>query len=152
MTQIRVAVEIDSPPSDVWADLADIASHVEWMHDAVAIHFTSETTSGTGTTFDCHTKVGPFRLVDRMEVTSWLPEREMGVVHRGTVTGQGVFSLVPVGAHRTRFEWRETLRFPWWMGGPIAATIGRPLLTWIWRRNLRRLAARFRDQPPRSQP
>jgi hypothetical protein len=59
---IQVDIEIAASPLVVWADVARIASHVEWMTDAEAIAFTSSTTEGIGTTFDCTTKIGPVTL------------------------------------------------------------------------------------------
>ena len=38
---VGLSIEIPATPDEVWADLADIASHVEWMADAVAIEFLS---------------------------------------------------------------------------------------------------------------
>jgi hypothetical protein len=143
MAEIRTSITIDAPPATVWADVREIPSHVEWMADAEAIRFTSDITEGVGTTFDCDTKVGPLRLTDRMEITEWADEARMGVRHVGLVTGSGVFTLEPDGDGRTTFTWTEELRFPWWMGGPIGAAAGRPVMRWIWRRNLRRLAERF---------
>jgi uncharacterized protein YndB with AHSA1/START domain len=148
MPRLEVATTLDAPPEQVWGDIEDIASHVEWMEDAVAISFTSGRESGVGTTFDCDTKVGPFRLTDHMEITSWVPGQEMGVRHVGMVTGSGVFTLTPVqdataGRERTRFVWTEQLRFPWYFGGPIGAFAARPVLGAIWRRNLRNLEQRF---------
>ena len=118
-----------------------VEDHVDWMHDAVAIRFTSPTTSGVGTTFDCDTKVGPFRLTDRMEITEWVDARTMGVRHVGVVTGTGAFTLEPLGTDRTRFTWSERLVFPWWMGGPIGAWFGGFVLRLVWKRNLRELRA-----------
>jgi len=118
----------------------DVGSHVEWMHDAVAIRFTSRRQSGVGTTFDCDTRVGPFRLTDQMEITKWRPRRAMGVRHVGLVTGTGVFTLKSLSGGRTRFTWKERLRFPWWMGGPFGAAIGGEVLRVIWLRNLKNLA------------
>ena len=92
-----------------------------------------------GTTFDCDTQVGPFRLTDQMEITRWRPRRAMGVRHVGLVTGTGVFTLKPLRGGRTRFTWKERLRFPWWMGGPFGAAIGGEVLRLIWLRNLRTL-------------
>jgi len=124
----------------------DVGSHVEWMHDAVAIRFTSHRRSGVGTTFDCDTRVGPFRLTDQMEITKWRPRRAMGVRHVGLVTGTGVFTLKPLSGRRTRFTWKERLRFPWWMGGPFGAVVGGEVLRLIWKRNLTNLARRVESR------
>lgn len=138
---IVVSIEIDATPARVWEVVEPIERHVDWMHDAVAIRFTTEQTRGTGTEFLCDTKVGPFKLVDRMEITEWEAGRVMGVRHTGLVTGSGKFTLEPIDlGRRTRFTWAEDLVFPWWMGGPIGAWIGGKIaLGPIWRRNLRNL-------------
>jgi hypothetical protein len=94
-----------------------------------------------GTTFDCDTKVGPFRLTDRMEITEWIEGEVMGVRHVGVVTGTGRFTLTPVGTHHTEFTWEERLEFPRWTGGALAAASARPVLRRVWERNLRSLAA-----------
>lgn len=143
MARIRVETEIDATPAEVWADVEDIASHVEWMHDAEAITFTSTSTSGVGTTFDCATRIGPIRLTDKMEITAWEPGAVMGVRHVGLVEGTGRFTLSPLAGDRTSFVWEEELHFPWWMGGPIGGVVGGQILKLVWKRNLRLLAARF---------
>ena len=138
MPSIRVSTAIAARPDEVWADVRDLGSHVEWMADAEAIRFTSEARAGVGTTFDCDTKVGPFRLVDRMEVTEWVEGEVIGVRHVGLVTGTGRFTLTPEGGG-TRFTWEESLTIPWWLGGPAAAVA----LRLVWVRNLRKLRRRF---------
>ena len=143
MGRILVATDIDASPAEVWADVQHIDRHVEWMHDAESITFTSSATTGVGTTFDCATKVGPLRLTDRMEITEWEPEAVMGVRHVGLVEGTGRFTLTETTDGGTHFAWEEDLRFPWWMGGPVGALVGGRILKLIWRRNLRLLAARF---------
>lgn len=143
MSSIDVSVIIDADPTAVWADVQDISSHVTWMADAESITFTSASTSGLGTTFDCATKVGPLRLTDKMEITEWDPERAMGVRHVGLVTGTGRFTLQPVGEGRTEFRWREDLRFPLWLGGPIGERVGAVVLKAIWKRNLTALKRRI---------
>jgi uncharacterized protein YndB with AHSA1/START domain len=139
MTTIAVSTVIDAPIERVWDDVRDLASHVEWMADAEAIRFTSRRTEGVGTTFDCDTRIGPFRLTDQMAITRWKPRRRMGVRHVGVVTGSGQFTLKALRGGRTRFTWKERLEFPWWMGGPLGAVAGSPVLRWVWSRNLRRL-------------
>ncbi len=143
MARIRVSTVLDASPAEVWADLQDISSHSEWMADAVGIRFLSERTQGVGTRFECDTKVGPFRLTDVMEITEWSPRKAMGVTHTGLVTGSGRFTLKKLRGGRTRFQWREKLRYPIWMGGPIGAAASKPVLTWVWRRSMRNLQQRF---------
>lgn len=140
MSRVSVERYIDAGPEQVWDAVADIATHTRWMADAVAIRFTSESRSGVGTTFDCDTRLGPFRLTDRMEVTEWDQGRVMGIRHVGAVTGTGRFTLAPQGSG-TRFSWTEELTFPRWMGGSVAGVVTRGALAWVWRRNLDRLAA-----------
>ena len=134
-----MGITIDASPRAVWRAIEDISTHVYWMHDAVAIRFTSARHSGVGTTFDCDTRIGPFSLVDKMEITQWRPRRAMGVRHVGMVTGTGKFTLRALPGGRTRFTWRERLTFPWWMGGALGAAVGGEALRSVWRRNLRTL-------------
>jgi Polyketide cyclase / dehydrase and lipid transport len=139
MARVRASVVIEATPAEVWHAVEDISTHVDWMHDAVAIRFTSAQRSGVGTTFDCDTKIGPLRLVDRMEITAWEPEKVMGVRHVGLVTGTGAFTLRPAAERRTEFLWDETLVFPWWMGGSLGGRVGAVVLAQVWKRNLRDL-------------
>jgi uncharacterized protein YndB with AHSA1/START domain len=136
MARIRVSTLIDANPKNVWAAVEDIGSHVRWMADAERIRFRPGPRSGVGTTFECDTRVGPLRLTDLMEVTSWRPGRRMGVRHTGVVTGTGEFRLRRARGGRTRFTWSEELSFPWWMGGAVGAVAGQVALRWVWRRNL----------------
>lgn len=143
MARIRVSTAIDATPAEVWADLEDIGSHAEWMHDAVAIRFLTAQTSGVGTRFECDTKVGPLGLTDVMEITEWEPGKAMGVRHTGLVTGVGRFTLKRMRGGRTQFQWKERITFPLWLGGPVTAFAAKPVLRWVWRRNLRDLQQRF---------
>jgi Polyketide cyclase / dehydrase and lipid transport len=141
MTRIRVRATIDAPRGAVWARLADIADHVQWMADARAIRFTSERRSGVGTTFECETGVGPLRTTDVMEVIEWRRGRSLGVRHTGMVSGVGRFVLRRGRRGSTRVTWDERLRFPWWLGGPVTGIVAAPVLRLVWRGNLRRLAS-----------
>jgi len=139
---IAVEVVIDAPVSFVWADVKDIASHVDWMQDAEEIRFLGDRRQGVGTRFECETVVGPFRLTDVMEITEWQHGQSMGVHHQGIVAGTGHFRLRASGSN-TVFAWVEKLTFPWYFAGPLGAMVARPILKAIWKGNLRRLKARI---------
>ena len=143
MTPVVVRIHVDASPAAVWDDLRDLASHVEWMADAVEIRFATERTSGVGTAFECDTRVGPLHLTDVMEITEWKPERTMGVHHTGVVTGTGTFTLTPSARGGTIVTWSEALRFPWWLAGSVGEAVGAPILRRIWTGNLTRLKRRI---------
>jgi hypothetical protein len=139
--RLQVSIDIAATQQQVWNVLEHVEDHVEWMLDAVAIRFRTDQHRGIGTVFDCDTRVGPFKLVDRMEITEWTEGSVMGVRHVGLVTGTGRFTLTPIDlGRRTRFEWDESLSFPWWLGGRVGALVaGRLVLRAIWTHNLRNL-------------
>lgn len=142
MAGINVSRVIRASVKRVWEVVEPVEQHIDWMADAESITFVGDQRRGVGTTFHCVTKVGPIKLTDVMHITKWEPEKAMGVEHVGIVTGSGVFTLEAIDPQTTRFVWKETLRFPWWLGGPLGALIGGKLvLRAIWRGNLRRLAA-----------
>ncbi len=146
MADVEVSVIIDRTPDDVWDYVRDISTHTEWMVDAAEIRFMTDQTEGAGTTFECDTEVGPIKLVDVMTVTSWVPGEEMGVRHEGAVTGEGIFTIRPFGAGATEFSWRESLRFPWWLGSRLGAMVAGPVLGAIWKRNLAELKRRVESR------
>ena len=138
-----VSVDIDAPVERVWAEAIDFASHDEWMRDARAIRFESEQREGVGTVLLIETKVGPFRTVDRFEITEVEPMRLVVGCHEGLFTGEGRFELSSQAPGRTRFVWRERIRFPWYFIGPVGARVGKVVLARIWRANLTRLKRRI---------
>ena len=69
---ISVETIIEASLEEVWESVANIQSHVNWMDDAVSIDFIGDRQQGVGTTFDCETKIGPFKLTDRIEITEWV--------------------------------------------------------------------------------
>lgn len=140
---VTVSIDIDRSVADVWADVADMASHAEWMADAESITFAGDRRSGVGTVLIVPTRVGPLTTEDWIIVTEWVEEERMGVIHVGIVSGVGAFTLNDLGDGRTRFVWEEDLSLPLSLGGPIGELFAKPIVTAIWKGNLRRLAARF---------
>jgi len=133
---------IPAPPETVWADVARLETHAEWMTDAESIELLGDRDHGVGTRMQVATKVGPFRTMDVMEFTGWDPPTRMAIRHQGLITGEGEFTLTAQGS-ATRFMWRESLTFPWYLGGAVTAFFAAPVLKWMWKRNLDRLAKRF---------
>jgi len=140
---IAVSVILPAPPEAVWEEVGRLDRHVEWMADARSIRFLGDGRSGVGTRLEVKTRLGPLRTRDTMEVIEWEPPRRIGVEHRGPFTGRGSFHLEPAEGGRTLFTWEERVLFPWYFGGPLGALAARPVFLWVWRRNLRRLCARF---------
>ncbi|MBA2337995.1 MAG: SRPBCC family protein [Acidimicrobiia bacterium] len=139
---VRIEQLVAAPRSVVWDDLSDLASHPDWMRDAVALTVEDNGPRGLGTTVEVVTRIGPLRTTDHMVVTGWEPPQRIAVHHRGAVAGDGEFTLEDRGAY-TLVRWVECLRLPWWFGGAVGAVLARPLLARVWRGNLRRFAARF---------
>ncbi|MGY9073419.1 MAG: phosphotransferase [Acidimicrobiales bacterium] len=140
---IDIDIELPASPEVVWEYIRDIGRHVEWMHDASSIDFVGEQREGVGTTFDCLTAFGPLRTVDRMEIVAWVPNQTMGVRHAGLVTGEGEFTLTVTNEDTTRFQWAEELSFPIWMGGRLVELAAKPVLEFVWKRNLLGLRSRI---------
>jgi Polyketide cyclase / dehydrase and lipid transport len=162
--RIRTCITIDAPPAEVWTAVSRIDTHVEWMRDARSIRLLEPAgrrrklrlllrrsakppsrgwrRTGVGTRFECVTGIGPFLTTDLLVVTEWRRLRAIGISHQGAVRGRGRFTLHRRRGGRTRFCWRERLRFPWWMGGPLGELLAWPLLRATWKGNLRRLKAR----------
>lgn len=140
MARTTVSVDIPLPRQQVWNAISDLAGHAQWMSDVESIEFEGEPRHGVGTVMLVATRIGPFALLDRIEVTAWEPPARIGVRHDGLVKGEGEFRLDPI-AGATRFSWNESLEFPPILGGPLAAWVAGPILASIWRRNLRRFAS-----------
>lgn len=130
---------MNAPHAAVWAALSDLGSHDTWMRDAKSIEFHTAQTAGIGTRMDVLTSVGPFRTTDVMEVVGWTEGESIEVVHEGVVTGRGLLSVEPETSTSTLVSWDEILVFPWWLGGGVTAWFARPVLSAIWRGNLKRL-------------
>ena len=143
---IRLEVTIPAPQERVWAELADLGSHAEWMADAAEIDFRGGPRSGPGTRMQVATRIGPFRMTDQMVVVKWVEGASIGVDHLGAVTGTGRFDLenAPGGS---RLTWTEELTFPWWLGGRFGVWLAKPVLKRIWRSNLARFAERVLSSP-----
>jgi hypothetical protein len=141
-SSLHVSIHINAPSSRVWSDIADIASHIEWMDDAKEINFVGSKRQGIGTSFKVLTKVGKFHTEDHILITEWSEHRRMSVQHDGLVQGNGAFVLTPSGTG-TEFSWNEDLLFPLTLGGPVGEFVAKPILKRVWNNNLASLKDRI---------
>ncbi|WP_298212578.1 hypothetical protein [Ferrimicrobium sp.] len=138
MTSIHVVRKLSIPLTFAWRELASIDHHIDWMADAVRIDFETDRHTGVGTRFTCLTKVGPLRTNDLMEITRWDEGSAIGVRHKGLITGEGILELRKATDDSCLLSWSETLHFPAAIGGAFTEKLAQPVLTKIWRGNLRR--------------
>jgi uncharacterized protein YndB with AHSA1/START domain len=142
-SEITVSVVIPASRRLVWEEASRLEDHVEWMADARSITFLTAARSGVGTRMAVETRVGPFHTDDVMEIVAWEPGRRIAVEHRGLFIGRGEFLLEDGSPDTTRFTWTEQIEFPARFGGPLGAAAARPILRWVWRRNLARFRSRI---------
>ena len=140
---IKVSTIINAPLKTVWNEVSRLENHTNWMNDAEQIDFLTKNNSGIGTKMKVLTKVGPITLYDYMTVTEWVEEKKIGVDHTGIVSGKGQFNLEKLDEYNTKFEWKETLKFPIYLGGIFGEFFGTPILKLIWKKNLKNLKEIF---------
>ncbi len=143
---IRLVEMIPAPTDRVWAELADLGSHAEWMTDAAEVDFEAGPQSGPGARMRVATSIGPFRVTDLMTVVEWVEGSSIGVEHTGSVLGTGRFD-VAADPEGTRLTWTEDLVFPWWLGGRLGAWVATPIMRRIWRSSLGKFSARVLSAP-----
>tara|TARA_A200000113_G_scaffold154136_1_gene138932 strand:- start:2200 stop:2640 length:441 start_codon:yes stop_codon:yes gene_type:complete len=136
---ISVETNISASIDDVWSEVSLIENHSNWMNDAEEINFQSTTKSGVGTEIKVLTKIGPIKLYDYMIFTKWEEKKSIGVDHIGIVTGKGEMQFEEISENITKFKWVETLKFPYYLAGPIGEIFGKPIIEFIWKKNLKNL-------------
>lgn len=144
MPRIAVSRTMPFPRETVWAAVADLGSHHEWMSDARSVQFGSDQRRGVGTRIRVETVIGPVRTIDEIEVVGWVEGESVEVEHKGLIRGMGRFVVSHHGAG-TEVEWVEELTFPWYLGGDVTAWMARPVLAAVWRRNLESLEELLRS-------
>lgn len=127
-----------------WNALSDLASHSEWMKDAISIEFTSESRRGVGTVLRVPTRIWFLRTEDTIEVVGWEEGRCIEIIHTGAVKGRGTLSLEEASMGTT-VRWEEELQLPWWFGGRLGEWVAKPVISSMWRGNLARFEASLRS-------
>ena len=145
MAELVVSVDVQAPLEQVWAALTDWETHGDWMV-ATTVQRTTEAAEGVGAGIVGITAAGPFAVRDTMTFTQWQPPpaspARCVVEHTGTlVRGSGAFEVEALAPDRSRVIWSEWVQLPLGLVGEIGWLGMRPLMRYLLRLSLRRLAA-----------
>jgi uncharacterized protein YndB with AHSA1/START domain len=141
---IEVAQTVPGPPPVVWELITDWEHLDDWMLEARDFKLTSEQREGVGVEAEATISIGGITTRDVVQVVGWEPERRLAIEHRGWVAGRGEIHLTPLGNNRTHIFWREELQPPVGVLGAVGLTAFKPLMTRIFRRDLKVLGGLVR--------
>ncbi len=137
---VELAVTVDTPVQRTWDAATDWERQGEWML-GTTVRATALAGIGVGGRLEAFTGIGPFGVLDTMEIAAWDPPYRCEVLHTGRVVrGTGGFEVRDLGNERSAFVWREDLELPWGAVGRTGWPVVRPLLLAGVRRSLTRFA------------
>jgi len=150
VARLDLRLFIRAKPERVWEVISDLSGQERWMVDVRELEITSGVKSGAGTVIKLTSELFGRPVVhDIMEIVTWDPPRELGVVHRGQFTGTAAFRLEPARGG-TIFIWWEEFKPPLGPLGELGfALIVGPHLRRVFRRsmdNVRRLAEQHENR------
>ena len=141
---IEVAQTVPGPPSVVWELITDWEHQGDWMLEARDFKVISEQREGVGVEAEASISIGGITTRDIVTVVGWEPNRRLAIEHKGWVSGIGEIHLTPLGNDRTHIFWREELQPPVGFLGAMGLTAFKPLMTRIFRRDLKVLSGLVR--------
>jgi hypothetical protein len=119
VVSFRVTTTARTSTARAWSVLTDWQAHARWVpFTAVQTSPASDGGTGPGSGFVATTRLGPFRLIDRMVVVEWSPpSTRSGGPGRCEVRklgphlhGGAVIEVWPLPGGRTRVDWHEEAR------------------------------------------
>lgn len=131
MVELRVSVDVDAPPEQVFRALTDWSRQGEWM-PGTTVRVTRGSGEALGDEIVARTAAPGLRRVgfdDPMRITGWEPPWRCEVQHLGRVVrGGGVFVVEPRGpepATASTFSWIEWIDPPLGLVGQAGLRAGR---------------------------
>jgi len=134
---IELAETMPGPPEVVWHLITDWENQGDWQLEARDFVVTSVEREGVGVTAEATVSIGGITTRDVAEVVAWEPNKLLGIEHKGWVSGKGELHLTALGSDRTHVFWVETLYPPLGIAGAVGLTVFRPLMSRIFKRDLR---------------
>ncbi|MCV2489379.1 SRPBCC family protein [Geodermatophilus sp. YIM 151500] len=144
MPELTLSMDVEVPPEQVFAALADWSRQGEWMllTDVAPVGGAAHGVGGQVRAVTGLPVGGRRRgVLDTFVITAWDPPRRIDVRHTGKVVrGTGTFEVVPKLAGST-FVWSEQLDLPLGALGRLGWPMVRPLFAFgVWLS-----LSRFRD-------
>lgn len=143
-TSLEMGRVLPGPPHVVWHLITDWENQGDWMLEASDFVITSPEREGVGVEGEATVKIGGIKTRDKVTVTKWEPNERLGIAHEGWVSGGGEMILTPLEDGSTHIFWREDLYPPLGILGAIGLGIFRPLMQWIFDRDLKVLESLVR--------
>lgn len=137
---LQLTVDVAASAEDTWAGATDWANQGAWML-GTTVRPTRSNGQGVGGALQARTGLGPFGVLDTMEITVWEPPTRCHVLHTGRVVrGTGAFDVEPRGAGASTFWWREDLELPLGALGRAGWPLAKPVFAAGVQASLRRFA------------
>ncbi|HYR61977.1 MAG TPA: SRPBCC family protein [Actinomycetota bacterium] len=143
---IEMSVEINGPAQVVWDRLVDWENLGQWMKEAWDFRVTTRHREGVGVEAEAKVRVAGITTADSVIVRRWEPPEWFEIEHMGWVGGRGLMHCRPT-ANGTYLWWRETLQPPLGWLGWVGMQVVRPVMAWIFNRDLALLKELVEAQP-----
>lgn len=141
---IEIAQTVPGPPPIVWELITDWEHQSDWMLEASDFKVLGEQREGIGVEAEANITIAGITTRDVVRVVGWEPNRRLAIEHKGWVSGLGEIHLTPLGRDRTHIFWREELQPPIGMLGAVGLSAFKPLMTRIFKRDLKILSSLVR--------
>jgi len=141
---VELVHTLPGPPEVAWDLITDWEHQDDWMLEASGFVVTSEVREGVGVEAEATITIGGISTRDRVRVIAWEPTRHLAIEHLGWVSGEGHLYLTPLSDDRTHLYWREQLYPPAGFLGAVGMSAFKPMMTRVFRRDLRVLAGLVR--------
>ncbi len=143
---VRSRVEIEAPIESVWEILADLPGQVRWMPEMKRVSVVTPGPVRQGSVGEATVRIFGIAVNDRVTITTFRPPTSFGIEHDGLFGGYGRIELRPGrDAGTTTVEWEEQLVPP--LLPALGWLMGRPMIAWLYQRDLFLLRDLVEDQP-----
>jgi uncharacterized membrane protein len=144
---VRAQVEIDAPIEQVCSVLADVAGQVRWMPEMKRVWMLTPGPIREGSQGQATVRLFGIAVTDRVTITAFQPPTAFGIEHHGLFGGSGRIELrAGPNGRTTVVEWVEHLVPPWLPA--LGWLLARPVIGYLYRRDLRLLRDLVEDRPP----